>query len=151
MEELATAIGVFGATLAWSLLAGLVPLFNSELYLVGAVVLTDGWPTAVALALVMTVGQTTAKILLYKAAAKGSELTNPRLAAKLARARELVTRWNGKPKLLLFVSAVTGLPPFYLVSLLAGAVRLDFRAFVVLSFIGRAIRFVTIALVASLA
>lgn len=58
----------------------------------------------------------------------------------------MVERWQGKPLTLLFVSAVTGLPPFYVVSLLAGILEIRLKWFIAIGLIGRILRFVTIAL-----
>jgi membrane protein YqaA with SNARE-associated domain len=43
------------------------------------------------------------------------------------------------------------LPPFYLVAVAAGVMRIRFQLFLVLGLIGRAARFLTIALLAALA
>ena len=47
---------------------------------------------------------------------------------------------------LIFVSALTGLPPFYAVSIAAGGLRLSLRRFLAAGFVGRAIRFGALAL-----
>lgn len=69
---------------------------------------------------------------------------------RLVKARELVHRWRDRPLFLVFLSATIGLPPFYVVSIVAGIVELRFRAFVVVGFAGRTIRFATIAVIAAL-
>jgi membrane protein YqaA with SNARE-associated domain len=96
---------------------------------------------------IVAIGQMIAKIGLYHAARGAGVLGNrTKLAASLAKARALVDRWEDKPLTLLFVSAVLGLPPFYLVSLLAGLVGIRFRTFLLLGILGRVIRFVALAL-----
>ena len=57
-----------------------------------------------------------------------------------------MARWRDKPLLVTFASAVIGLPPFYLVTLVAGVAGLRLRTFLWLGTLGRAIRFFAIAL-----
>ena len=147
IDSIEASFGIYLATLIISVLSGLVPVVNGELYLIAAILVADDPVVAIALALIVAVGQMIAKIGLYYTARGATELgRRTRLAAKLERAQLLVARWRGKPLTLLFLSAVTGLPPFYLVSLLAGILGIRFGAFLLLGLLGRAIRFVAIAL-----
>ena len=59
----------------------------------------------------------------------------------LARARA----WRGPIEVFVFVSAVVGIPPFYIVSLLGGALELSVTRFIVVGCAGRLIRFLVIA------
>lgn len=148
VDSIVAALGIYAGTLAIGVLSGLVPVINGELYLAG-VVLVSGkvWP-AVVLALLVAVGQMIAKVVLYKAAHGATELgKDSRLGRKIERARDKIERWREKPLAVTFVSAITGLPPFYIVTLLAGALGVRFRTFLVLGIIGRVVRFVTLALI----
>ena len=42
---------------------------------------------------------------------------------------------------MLFASASTGFPPFYVVSVASGALHIQFRRFLLIGFLGRTIRF----------
>jgi membrane protein YqaA with SNARE-associated domain len=148
IDSIEASVGIYLATLIISVLSGLVPVVNGELYLIAAIVVADDPVVALVLAVIVALGQMIAKIGLYYAARGATELgRSTRLGAKLERAQLLVERWQGKPLTLLFVSAVTGLPPFYLVSLLAGLLRIRFGTFLLLGIIGRVIRFVALALI----
>ncbi len=148
IDSIEATVGIYLATLIVSVLSGLVPVVNGELYLVAAILVADDPTIALVLAVLVAVGQMIAKIGLYHAALGATRLgRTTRLGAKLERAQELAQRWRNKPLTVLFVSAVTGLPPFYLVSLLAGVLRIRFVTFVVLGLVGRVIRFVALALV----
>ncbi len=148
IDSIEATVGIYLATLLISVLSGLVPVVNGELYLIAAIVVADDPVVALVLAVIVALGQMIAKIGLYYAARGATELgRSTRLGAKLERAQLLVERWKGKPLTLLFVSAVTGLPPFYLVSLLAGLLRIRFGTFLLLGIIGRVIRFVALALI----
>lgn len=148
IDSIEASVGIYLATLIVSVLSGLVPVVNGELYLVAAILVADDPVIALVLAVLVAVGQMIAKIGLYHAALGATRLgRSTRLGAKLERAQELAHRWRNKPLTVLFVSAITGLPPFYLVSLLAGVLQIRFVTFVVLGLIGRVIRFVALALV----
>jgi membrane protein YqaA with SNARE-associated domain len=148
IDSIEASVGIYLATLIVSVLSGLVPVVNGELYLVAAILVADDPVIALVLAVIVAVGQMIAKIGLYHAALGTTRLgRSTRLGAKLERAQELAQRWKNKPLTVLFVSAITGLPPFYLVSLLAGVLQIRFVTFVVLGLVGRVIRFVALALV----
>jgi membrane protein YqaA with SNARE-associated domain len=69
--------------------------------------------------------------------------TTRRLSRLIARA----ARRRASAAVMVFISAVTGLPPFALVSALAGGWRLRLSSFVVLGLAGRAARFAGVLLV----
>lgn len=129
-------------------LSGLVPVINGEIFLVGVVLLTRDAPTAIVLALLVAVGQMVAKWILYKAAHGATGIgSKSRFANKLEAARHKVEKWRDKPLAITFISALTGLPPFYIVTLLAGALGVKFSTFMILGIIGRVIRFIALALI----
>lgn len=148
IDSIEATVGIYLATLIISVLSGLVPVVNGELYLIGAILVTGDPAVALVLAVIVAVGQMIAKIGLYYVARGATELgRSTRLGDKLERAQLLVERWKHKPLTLLAVSAVTGLPPFYLVSLVAGVVKIRLATFLVLGLAGRVIRFVALALI----
>jgi membrane protein YqaA with SNARE-associated domain len=148
VDSIVAALGIYAGTLAVGVLSGLIPLINGEIYLVGVVLLTGKlWP-AIVLALLVAVGQMIAKVVLYKAASGATELgKTSKLGRKIEAARTKLEKWKDKPLAVTFISAITGLPPFYLVTLLAGALGVRFRTFIILGIIGRILRFVAIALI----
>jgi membrane protein YqaA with SNARE-associated domain len=148
IDSIEASVGIYLATLIISVLSGLVPVVNGELYLIAAILVAGDPVVALVLAVIVAIGQMIAKIGLYYAARGATELgRSTRLGKQLERAQLLVERWRGKPLTLLSVSAVTGLPPFYLVSLVAGVVRIRFATFLVIGLAGRVIRFVALALI----
>jgi len=141
----------FAASFAVAILSGLVPVVNAELYLVGVVLAVGGIPEALLLALIVALGQMVAKIVMYQAALRATNLgkRSPRLEPKIEKARAYVEKWRSKPLSVSFVSATLGLPPFYLVTLVAGMLQVPFRAFFIVGLIGRTLRFATIAVIAA--
>lgn len=152
IDGLEGTVGIYLATLVVAALSGLIPIINAEIYLIGVALYTRSIPLAIVLGIIVAVGQMIAKIAIYQAALKATNLRpGGKFATKIEKARALVDRWRDKPLTLIFVSASVGLPPFFLVSILAGMLKVKFRPFVLLGLLGRSLRFVTIALLALLA
>jgi len=140
-----TPWGIFLATFLFSLAGGIIPVLNVEAYLLSISALMPG-STMVPVVVAASAGQMAAKSLLYlsgrgllrlplRTAREGVE----RLAARLAN-------YQGGSNTLVLVSAVIGIPPFYGVSVAAGALRLRFVAFFVVGSLGRAARFAVVFL-----
>ena len=95
----------------------------------------------VPLAIAATLGQMIAKTALY---AGGQRLANALPAPRRARVDRACAAFASRPRLqnaTLLASAIVGMPPFYVVTLAYGVLRLPFTTFVTLGTIGRAIRF----------
>lgn len=141
-------VGIYGASFVIAILSGFIPLINAEIYLVAVSVSTQSLPLAIALGFIVALGQMIAKVGIYKTARKASNLRLHEEGSKMARARKLMAKWEGKPHLLTFISATFGIPPFFIVSVVGGMLELPFVQFMTVGFIGRSIRFVTVAVVA---
>jgi membrane protein YqaA with SNARE-associated domain len=133
--------------------AGLVPLINIELYLLGAVaVLDDG--ALVAMAVAAAVGQTLGKIPYYYVG-YGS-ISAPwlkRRAATPGKWAERTARWRARAEErplwgagLLALSSFASVPPFMVVSVLAGVLRMNIAVFCAVTFVTRAARFLILVL-----
>ena len=144
-SDLVAILGLYGGTFAVSLIAGLVPLVNAELCLVVVVGLVDRSSQLPMIVIAAAVGQMVAKIGLYHAGRGMLELPSGRYKSryrvKLELVRQKLESWKTKPYLVYGVSSVTGLPPFYLTVLAAGAMKIRFNAFLVIGLAGRLLRF----------
>jgi membrane protein YqaA with SNARE-associated domain len=140
----ASTAALWAATFLFALGSGLVPfVFNTELYILGVAVLTDASPAAI-IAL-MTAGQMLGKFAVYEAG-RGSlnvKWIQRRAASKAAAA---FARRPANGFVTLALSSVTGVPPFYAVSFMAGALRLPAAAFLAIGTTGRVIRFTAVFL-----
>ncbi|MFW6639441.1 hypothetical protein ACOALZ_05295 [Nocardiopsis algeriensis] len=136
-----------------ALASGLVPIVNIELYLAGAAVaLDDGALTAMALAAAL--GQTLGKLPYYYAG-RGT-LTAPWLRRRTrtpgkwaARAETWRRRAEARPVWgagLLAVSSFASVPPFFVVAVLAGVVRMNVVLFCAITFTTRTARFLVVVL-----
>ena len=144
-EHLLATLGLYGGTLVFCFLAGLIPILNTEIFLVGISVWAVRSPEQLpAIVLLAAVGQMTAKVILYYAGLGMFELPRGRMKARIEKARARLDRWQKRPYLVLAISSSVGLPPFYLVSIAAGALRIGFRAFCLIGLAGRIVRFAVI-------
>jgi membrane protein YqaA with SNARE-associated domain len=134
-----TAFEVWIATLGAAFLSGFVPVVNIEAYLVAAAALAPAVPAPGVVA-AAALGQMAAKTLLFLG---GRGLVSvPSRGAERARdlAARLAARGRSAPALV-FTSALTGLPPFFVVSVAAGMGGLRAGPFVVAGLAGRFLRF----------
>jgi membrane protein YqaA with SNARE-associated domain len=138
------------ALLGVGFVSALVPLVNIEAYLgvrgsvadVGAV-----WTLAFAAAL----GQMAGKVVWYYLGANAlswgwvrRKVETPKAQARLEKWR---TRTQTKPLVagsLVFLSAFSGFPPFAIVAVLAGQLRMNLGLFFVLGLVGRWLRFAAV-------
>jgi len=126
---------IFFVALTGAVVSSLVPVVNAELLLMGLAVASPA--AAPLLVVVMAAGQMVGKSVLFLG---GGRLTRSTLGGRLARWRlDGRRRRAGAP--LIGISAFTGLPPFYLVSVAAPALGVPFRTFLVLGLAGRLLRF----------
>jgi membrane protein YqaA with SNARE-associated domain len=130
--------------------SAVIPFINIEAYLaaVGAAIHEVGpWWVAAAAA----VGQTAGKVALYHAADWTMRLPWIRKKMSTPKWRESYERWavrvHERPNqtaLLLFASASLGVPPLYVMAVLAGQLRVRLWIFVSTCLVGRYIRFLVI-------
>jgi membrane protein YqaA with SNARE-associated domain len=125
---------------------GLLPTGASELLAIAAGAVT---PRALVLPLLvlLTVGHVLGKAVWYWAGTFGDRITHPKAKAWITKAH----RFNEEhPRLgvgLMLSSAFASLPPFQLLAIGAGIVRVPLVAFLITALIGRFARFGLVALV----
>lgn len=153
------------------MLSSIVPVFNSEVYLLATQAL--GVTAEVTAALGLAVGQTIGKIVLLLALRHGTKL--PILQRQLARSRQRAAhqaerrppgrlrltyrRWSERllelighshwGPLIIFLSAATGLPPLLAVQFIVPATKMPTSVYAVTVLIGRSVLFLAIAFGAS--
>jgi membrane protein YqaA with SNARE-associated domain len=132
---------------ALSIVSALVPWVNGEVILLSFSALAHSPLERALLVLSTSAGQMTGKCILYWAA-KGV------IPLGSGRVKETVTKWKGRfeqsPSKLLslvFVSSAVGIPPFYVITILAGVFRVRFGPFFTVGACGRLVRFGVIAFV----
>ncbi|HEX5726328.1 MAG TPA: VTT domain-containing protein [Longimicrobiaceae bacterium] len=128
----------------------LVPFVNTEIYLLGASALAPRgmW---VPLVVAGTVGAMAGKVLLYYAARGAVKLPGGWVQRRLALAQAQMEARPRVGKLVYLASATAGIPPFYVTTLAAGAVKMNLTYFLLAGFVGRLIRFTAVVLLPQLA
>ncbi len=131
-------------------ISALVPLVNAEAYLAGIGVIVDSGDVW-ALSVVAALGQMTGKAVWYQVGRSSLQWPWVRRKTQSARWQQRYQAWQDRTQghpgltgLLLFTSAIVGLPPFALVSVLAGQLRVPFGLFLITGLVGRTARFATI-------
>lgn len=139
-----TMPALYAATFLMAFLSGVVPfVINIELYLVAVAALSRApAPLMVGLAVA---GQMLAKTVLYFAGKGVLKFRFIRWERQEAAARTF-ERYRRHSLAVVALSSVTGFPPFYGISLLAGALRLPLAAFLVVGTFGRIVRFTVVYL-----
>jgi membrane protein YqaA with SNARE-associated domain len=128
------------------LIGSFVPFVNTELVILSAAAIAPPGLT-IPLILIAALTQMLAKSVLYMAGTGVLHLPEGRATRRLHEALALARRWPNTGTLFLFSSASVGLPPFYLVSVAAGALRLPFARFFLLGLVGRLLRFSAVVIV----
>jgi membrane protein YqaA with SNARE-associated domain len=137
-----TAAGFFAA----SILSALLPWVNAELLMLSAVPLASSHASLMGLVAAVTMGQMTGKSVMYWISrnATGTYARRVRNAVEGLR-----TRLEGHPRAalgLVLVSALVGVPPFYAVSIAAGASGMRFGRFLAVGGFARFVHFAAVAL-----
>jgi membrane protein YqaA with SNARE-associated domain len=141
-DDLLSMLGLYGGTFAVAVISGLVPVANLELFLIGLVRLAvDDSSQLVMIVILAATGQMVAKLGLYHAGRGLLELPRGRYKKKILAARAKLEQWRSRPYLIYSLSAVFGLPPFYLTVLAAGALAIRLQAFLLIGLAGRLLRF----------
>jgi membrane protein YqaA with SNARE-associated domain len=139
-------LGVLGVAFA----SALVPLVNIEAYL-GVRGSVGGVGSIWVLGLAAALGQMVGKVVWYYLGASSLSWAWVRRRVETPKAQARLARWRGRtherPLLtgtLVLVSAFSGFPPFAILAVLAGQLRMSLTLFFVLGLVGRWLRFTAV-------
>jgi membrane protein YqaA with SNARE-associated domain len=130
---------------ALAMVSAVVPWVNAEVVMLSAVPLAGSNAQLAGLVGLVTLGQMTGKSIMYWASRMAAGRRVPRLQAAIDRWRD---RFRDRPASafgVMFLSSVVGFPPFYVVSMVAGALNVAFASFFAIGCIGRLIHFTLVA------
>jgi hypothetical protein len=148
----------FVVSIAYGILSSVVPIFNTEIYIVASQV--GGFTAEVTTAVGCAIGQTIGKVGIVLALRRGGD---SRLVRRLrerprkpaGRFRTRLRAWSdrmvgflgkrGWGVLIVFLSACVYLPPLYAVTLAVPATRMSVISFGVAVLLGRMVLFLAIA------
>jgi membrane protein YqaA with SNARE-associated domain len=139
-EALIARYGLYLTTYIVAVISGFVPVVNVEVFLVWVAALTPR-SQAVGITLLATLGQMTAKTIMYLAAAGVLKISVKKPGKKLQAVQMKMAAWQHRMGLFLFSSASLGVPPFYVVSIASGICRVPIAVFLIWGLAGRLIRF----------
>lgn len=145
MSLLAAWLTTFAVCVAGSI----VPLINTEVYLVSAVALSPQ-SYVVPLVVAAALGQMAGKVVMYYAGRGVVHLPFERVRTRMVA---MQVRLQSRPRAgaaVLMASATVGLPPLYVVAIACGAVRMNLLSFVVIGTVGRLIHFAAVAAIPQL-
>lgn len=146
-EHLLAQYGLLVATFIVCFIGGLIPvILNTEAFLLAVSAFSEP-PTLISIVLLSAVIHIAAKTLIYLTGRGVLNLPLKKYEAKLDPVRERLDRWKASPMLFILLSASTGMPPFYLVSIMAGMLKYNYTAYAICGFIGLLIRFTLIVTV----
>lgn len=127
-----------------SVVSGLVPFVNAEVLVAGtALAAPPGY--AVPAVVVCSAGHMAAKVGLYAGARWLPERLPAKARERLERASDKTKRLEQAGLILVLFSGTAGIPPFYLITLAAGAMRMKLTSFIAVGLAGRGVRFAVIA------
>lgn len=144
-DKLIVQFGVYLSTYIACLVSGFLPLVNAEVFLVLVSAITPK-SSAPLIILLATIGQMTAKATIYMAGRGSLKLPLKKYEQKMGKVIQKFEKKRMATNSFIFLSAFTGLPPFYIVSILAGVLKLKFLNFLICGFSGRLIRFSVVVL-----
>jgi membrane protein YqaA with SNARE-associated domain len=144
LEELSIAwlaVWCFGLTVV----SAVFPWVNAEVMVLSLPVLAQSPYELTALVLVATAGQMTGKVAVYWTGRGAGKIPKKRTAEAMERWRQRFERRPGSASGFVFLSSAVGIPPFYVMSLVAGALKLGFGRYLLYGTCGRLVRFGLIA------
>jgi membrane protein YqaA with SNARE-associated domain len=140
-------LSYFGLTVA----SAVFPWVNAEVIVLSMPAVAPSRVALVILVLIATAGQMTGKCFLYWAGRKGNKALRGRAGRFLEKQRERLAARPVKAVVLVLVSSVIGLPPFYVMTLVAGALRMNFAVYLTAGTTGRLVRFSALVVLPQLA
>ena len=136
---------MFASCFVLAIVSALLPWVNAELMLLAAASPATSIGEVVVLVVAATAGQVTGKSALYWIARRTLS-PGGRIHAAVARWREACEHRQRSTRATMMLSAVAGVPPFYVTTLAAGALGIDFVSFLTSAVVGRLVHFSAVAL-----
>jgi membrane protein YqaA with SNARE-associated domain len=130
-----------------AIVSAVLPWVNAELLMISAVPLAGSRSALAALVIAVAAGQMTGKTLMYWASRRSMHPRSPLMQRGIDRWRVRLRRRPHSAVVIIFVSALLGVPPFFIVSVAAGALGVEFSRFLVAGSVGRLVHFTVVAYV----
>lgn len=142
--HLAFEHGAYPSLALIAFVSAVFPIVNAEVAVIGFAAALPH-PNLLMLVLVATAAQMAGKCTMYWVGRTGAVLANARYAVAIERWGHRFRGSGRRTGVLVFLSSASGLPPFYVISTLAGAFRTSFVAFLIAGTAGRFLHFAVLA------
>ena len=140
-------MATFASCFAAAIVSALLPWVNAELMLLAVAAPLTSLSELSGVVLAVTAGQVIGKSGIYWVARRTSPTTlNGRIGKAVDRWRVACDSRHRSTQTMMTLSAVFGLPPFYVTTLAAGALRVDFVRFLAAAVVGRLVHFSAVGL-----
>ena len=142
---------LYAACFGLSVVSALVPWVNGEALLLSFALCARTRFALAGLVVLASLGQMVGKCILYWGGRSSLRLENGRVAELTASWKKRLAASPSQASAVVFVSSALGIPPFYVITLLAGALHIRFGRFVGIGLCGRVVRFGLLVLIPRLA
>jgi len=134
------SFGAYLGTLLYCFASGIVPILNTEVFLIAVSALVDK-NLVLFLILISTFAQMLAKTLVYLASRKIIKISLEKDHKKFKKILKNMKKWKKREGLFIFLSAFIGIPPFYLTTIACGTLKINYWQFLICGFCGILLRF----------
>jgi membrane protein YqaA with SNARE-associated domain len=132
---------LYGWCYGLSVLSALLPWLNGEVVVLTLSTQASSFPALLGLVLMASAGQMTGKVVLYWSSRRALRAAGGRAGAKLDAWRQRLESRPLKALAVVLLSSAVGLPPFYLITILAGGLKIGFPRYLAVGTLGRLMRF----------
>ncbi len=133
-----------------AVVSAIFPWVAAEAVLVAFLALSHSVTESLAIVVILSAGQMAGKAMVFWGARRG-QTWKGRGSGPVERWRARLTASSGRASLIVLASSLLGFPPFFLVTIAAGAFEVDFGRFMAAGLAGRLVRFAILALPQTLA
>ena len=133
-----------------ALVSALLPWVNAEVLMLAALPFARSPLHLTLLVVLMTLGQMTGKSAMYWCSRRATLAPTPRVRDAMGRWKARFDRHPRSALGIVLVSSAVGIPPFYMVSIVAGALNIAFGRFLMVGTFGRLLHFAVLAAVPQL-
>ena len=138
--QIIPAVGIYAGTYIVCFISGFFPLVNAELFLV-LISINITKAECIPIFILAALGQMTAKLLMFLGGKGVIRLSKKKFEDKINGIVLKMKKWEKKIDIFIFLSAFTGIPPFFVVSIVAGMGQTNILRFFISGLLGRTLRF----------
>jgi len=125
--------------------SAILPWVNAEILILSLAAIAGSPAELAVLVLIATAGQMAGKCVIYWVARRGCVFPSAWMARRMERWRGRAVARPSSSIMLVAASSLVGIPPFFAMSVVAGALKMNFGSFFVAGACGRLVRFFALA------